>query len=96
MFHRVYGSDLAGKNADKADLIAHVIERERLTPSQVYMIGDRAHDITGGRTNSTRTIGVLWGYGSEEKIRNARPDVVVDSMTALLAAIKSARIAEIV
>jgi hypothetical protein len=34
-FHRVYGSDLAGKNSDKADLIARIIERESLAPSQV-------------------------------------------------------------
>jgi phosphoglycolate phosphatase len=80
---------LDGKNSEKTDLIAHVIEREKLTPSQVYMIGDRAQDIIGGRANDTRTIGVLWGYGSEEEIRSARPDIVVDSTTALFAALAS-------
>ncbi|MGH7927463.1 MAG: HAD hydrolase-like protein, partial [Candidatus Binatia bacterium] len=40
-FNRVYGSELDGKNSDKIDLIAHVLEREKLTPSRVYMIGDR-------------------------------------------------------
>jgi len=85
LFQRVYGSEPAGRNSDKAALIAHVIERERLAPSQVYMIGDRAQDIAGGRANGTRTVGVLWGYGSEQEITHARPDIIVDSMSALLA-----------
>jgi phosphoglycolate phosphatase len=64
-----------------------MIQQERLVASNIYMIGDRARDIEGGRANGTRTIGVLWGYGSEEEIKDAQPDIIVDSMTALLKAI---------
>jgi phosphoglycolate phosphatase len=54
------------------------------------MIGDRAHDIVGGRANQTRTMGVLWGYGSEEELRSARPDCLADSMACLAGLIDAA------
>jgi phosphoglycolate phosphatase len=84
LFQEIYGSELSGERADKRDLIAHVLERELLDPSDVWMIGDRALDIIGGRANNTRTVGVLWGYGSEEELLSAKPDGVVDSMAALI------------
>jgi phosphoglycolate phosphatase len=89
-FQRVHGSELSGERADKTDLIAHVLKLERLQPNTVFMIGDRAPDITGGRANGTRTIGVLWGYGSEQEIRGAKPDVVVDAMAPLIAHVTNA------
>ena len=85
MFQDIYGSELSGERASKADLIAHILKRERLDPSDVWMIGDRAHDIVGGRANNTRTMGVLWGYGSEEELVSAKPDCVADSVGTLIA-----------
>jgi phosphoglycolate phosphatase-like HAD superfamily hydrolase len=38
-------------------LVAHILERERLDSSEVWMIGDRAHDIVGGRANCSLTLG---------------------------------------
>jgi phosphoglycolate phosphatase len=84
LFQEIYGSELSGERADKGTLIAHILERERLDPSDVCMIGDRAHDIVGGRANNTRTMAVLWGYGSEEELLSAKPDCVAESMAALI------------
>jgi phosphoglycolate phosphatase len=38
------------------------------------MIGDRAGDIVGARANRVRSIGVLWGYGSESELGDAGAD----------------------
>ena len=84
LFQHIYGSELNGERTDKRALIAHILERERLDPADVWMIGDRSHDIVGGRANSTRTMGVLWGYGSEEELLSARPDCVADSVSNLV------------
>ena len=84
-FQEIYGSELSGERADKGALIAHILEHERLDPSEVWMIGDRAHDIVGGRANNTRTIGVLWGSGSEEELLRANPNCVADSIATLIA-----------
>ena len=75
----VYGADLAGRYDDKAALLAHLAERERLDPSRSVMIGDRHHDIRAARLNGARAVGVLWGYGSEEELAGADARVRVPS-----------------
>ena len=75
----VYGADLAGRYDDKAALLAHLAERERLDPSRSVMIGDRHHDIRAARLNGARAVGVLWGYGSEEELAGADARVPVPS-----------------
>jgi len=82
-FEEVYGSELSGENCDKTELISHILDRERLRPDDAWMIGDRSHDIVGAQRNGVRTIAVLWGYGSEEELRGARPDAMVGSMAHL-------------
>jgi phosphoglycolate phosphatase len=86
-FQEIYGSELDGRNADKAHLIREVLEKERMRPGDTWMIGDRAHDVRGGRLNGTRTAGVLWGYGTEEELRAEGPDLLADSMDALVAGV---------
>jgi phosphoglycolate phosphatase len=49
------------------------------------MIGDRAVDITAARTNRVRSIGVLWGYGSEAELAGARADRLCASPADLAA-----------
>jgi phosphoglycolate phosphatase len=51
------------------------------------MIGDRAHDIEGARTNGVRSIGVTWGYGSRAELEAAGADVVVDDVSELLSSL---------
>jgi phosphoglycolate phosphatase len=85
LFQGVHGSELSGENADKIELIAHVLASERLDPAHALMIGDRADDVIGGRANGTGTIGVVWGYGSEEELTKAEPDIIVNSMARLSA-----------
>jgi len=82
-FEEVYGSELSGEGSDKSELISNILKRERLRPDDAWMIGDRSHDIVGAQRNGVRTIAVLWGYGSEEELRGARPDAMVGSMAHL-------------
>lgn len=70
-FKSVHGSELDGTRADKSELIAHVLRSENIRPEKALMIGDRRHDMVGARNNSLPAIGVLWGYGSEEELREA-------------------------
>ncbi|MCB0713280.1 MAG: HAD hydrolase-like protein [Ignavibacteriae bacterium] len=70
-FRGIYGSEMDGRRSDKEELIAHVIEQENLSAEETWMIGDRRHDVIGGRANDLRTVGVLWGYGSREELVTA-------------------------
>ncbi len=70
-FDEVYGSELDNRNADKRDLIRHILDRERFDPAAAVMIGDREHDAIGARANRIAAIGVTWGYGSRQELLDA-------------------------
>jgi len=70
-FAGVYGAEPGGHFDDKADLLAHLVRRERLTAERTIMIGDRVFDVAAARANGLRAIGALWGYGSERELREA-------------------------
>lgn len=82
-FSHVYGSELDGTRGDKGELIAHIIRQENLKASEVLMIGDREHDVLGALCNGIQTVGVLWGYGTEEELRNAGAARVVSETVEL-------------
>jgi len=63
-FTRVHGPDLDDTRYTKATLVERALEADRLPPHAAVMVGDRADDIEGARTNGVRSIGVTWSYGS--------------------------------
>ena len=81
----VYGADLAGRHDDKATLLAHLVRTERIDATRALMIGDRSHDIRAARLNGARAIGVLWGYGSADELREA--DSLVRTPAELVATV---------
>jgi phosphoglycolate phosphatase len=96
-FERVYGSELDNRNADKRDLLRHLVTTEDLDPATAVMIGDREHDAIGARTVGMPAIGVTWGYGSRQELLAAgvvrlveRPDEL-DGAIAMLSALPTSR-----
>ena len=88
-FGRVYGSELSGERSNKGELIAHVLKSEGLSRERTWMIGDRLHDIRGAKQNGLRSAGVLWGYGSQEELRDAGADALFHTMPELVRAFAS-------
>ncbi len=82
-FEKTYGPELDMTRSNKVDLLAHLLEQEKLDASQCIMIGDRKHDIIAAKENGVRSIGVLWGYGSEEEFADCGADTVVASREEL-------------
>lgn len=80
-FDALYGSELSGERADKAELIAHLLASEGIGTQGTWMIGDRTHDIRGARANGIGAVAVAWGYGTADEWSHA--DAVVHSMQAL-------------
>lgn len=73
-FRKVYGAELDGRWDNKAELLAHLLTTERVAPGASVMVGDRAADVLAARANKIRSIGVLWGYGSEAELTDAGAD----------------------
>lgn len=91
-FTGLYGPELTGRFDDKADLLAHLLASEQIPRHRAVMIGDRAGDVVSARANGIRSIGVLWGYGSESELEGAGADVVCrspDDLPACLAGFRA-------
>lgn len=55
-------------SADKADIIRRALPD---TWDESWMVGDRRFDVEGGRAAGLHTVGVGYGYGTEEELRRA-------------------------
>ncbi len=82
-FAGVYGPELEGRFDDEIDLLAHLLATEGISAERAVMIGDRAGDIVAARANRVRSIGVLWGYGSESELADAGADGLCASPSEL-------------
>ena len=85
-FRKVYGPELDGRYEDKAELLAHLLTRENVQPEAALMIGDRSADVRAAKASGVRSIGVLWGYGSEQELINAGADSLCATPGELFAA----------
>jgi len=83
-FRAVYGCGFDGTFAEKTDLLRHLIAQEALDPGETFMIGDRKYDIIAARENGIGSVAVLWGFGSEEELRDEQPDAFCASPAELV------------
>ena len=67
-FNRIQGSDLYPR---KADLLRGMIDDPAINNRPMIMIGDRDSDFMAAREAGMPSLGVRWGYGSEEELRLA-------------------------
>lgn len=95
-FEFIGGSNLDGTRSKKQEVIQYVLDQNGLTPDQAVMIGDRMHDIIGAIGCRVESIGVLFGYGSEQELSEAGADHIasrVEEVGDIIAKISAAGIA---
>lgn len=78
-FRAIYGSELDGRLTDKADLLAHVLAHEPVSPTHIVMVGDREHDMRGAVAHGIPALGVAYGYGSRAELTAAGARWVCDT-----------------
>ena len=82
-FTVIAGASMDG--TDKPTVIRLVLSRLHTEPSsRVLMVGDREHDIFGAKEVGISSLGVLYGYGSEEELKEAGADHIVKTPTEIL------------
>jgi len=62
-------------------------ERLGAVPEEAVYVGDAVVDIQAARNAGMAAIGVTWGAGTWDAVRDAQPDVVVDTVGQLLEAL---------
>lgn len=86
-FEVVVGSELDGTRVDKPQIIQEVLHRffpnHKVRYDEIYMVGDREYDIMGARTFRIESVGVTYGYGSMEELKEAKADYIVRSVAEL-------------
>ncbi len=81
-FTFVSGSELNGARVEKADVIRFALDALQITDTtQVIMVGDRCFDVEGARENGISTIGVTYGYGDRNELKDAAK--IVDTVAQL-------------
>jgi phosphoglycolate phosphatase len=78
-FAGIYGTELNGSFDNKADLITFILKQRNLHAEETVMVGDKKEDISAGKANGIRTIGVTYGYGTREEISDAAPNYICGS-----------------
>lgn len=79
-FDVVAGASMDEKRNKKGDVIKYAMEKGGISVEGTVMIGDREHDIFGAKENGLASIGVLFGYGSEDELKKAGADYIASSV----------------
>jgi phosphoglycolate phosphatase len=82
-FEDVVGATPDGRLSHKPELIAEALRRLQPAREDLWMIGDRHMDIEGARHHGLRSVGVLWGFGGEQELREAGADLLMASPAEL-------------
>lgn len=77
LFDGIVGATADGSRSHKPQLVAEALRRTGATPAEAVMVGDRHLDIEGARHHGMASVGVLWGFGSEDELRAAGADRLV-------------------
>ncbi len=86
-FEVVVGSNLDGTRETKSEVVMEALRRlfgdRPIDFDKVYMIGDRSYDIEGAHALRIEAVGVTYGYGSMEELKEAKADYIVRSVEEL-------------
>lgn len=86
-FDVVVGSELDGTRVNKDQVVRETLRQlfqgTRVDPDQVYMIGDRRFDVEGAHAVRVESVGVTYGYGGMEELKEAGSDYIVCSVKEL-------------
>lgn len=82
-FSFICGSTLDGSRSTKGQIIQYILKTNNLLCDNCVMIGDKSHDILGARESNMDSIGVLYGYGSYEELKEANATYIIKDVKEL-------------
>lgn len=86
-FEVVVGSELDGRRVNKDEVVqvalSQLFSGSLIERDKVYMIGDRKFDVEGAKAQRVESIGVSYGYGSIEELKEAKADYIVRTVGEL-------------
>lgn len=84
-FDFISGSNLDGTRCNKDEVIKYALEENNIKDlSQVVMVGDRKYDILGAKKVGIESVGVLYGYGNLEEMKECEADYIAKDVFELM------------
>ncbi len=71
LFTFIGGATMEETRTKKDEVIQYVLEENRLIKEECLMVGDRSYDIDGAHQCGLCAIGVLYGYGTIQELKDA-------------------------
>ncbi|MBO8434312.1 MAG: HAD-IA family hydrolase [Tyzzerella sp.] len=82
-FDFICGSDVELTRNSKAKVIEYAFERANISNrDEVIIVGDTKYDIIGAKETGIKSIGVLYGYGSNDELKDA--DYIAEKSSDIL------------
>ena len=84
-FDFIGGASMDETRVKKADVIQYALDTCNINnKASVVMVGDRHHDIDGAKLCGLPSIGVTYGYGSIDELKDAGADFIALSVEDIL------------
>lgn len=81
-FDFLAGANFEETRVNKDDIIDFALKNLKVTDkSDVIMVGDREHDILGAKENNIKSIGVLYGFGTLNELKNSGADFIAKNVS---------------
>lgn len=88
-FTAVVGNTLKEERPKKEDVLRYILDcYPEINPKNAIMIGDRKYDVIGAKTFGIQSVGVLYGYGSEQELQEAGADYICKTVAKLAELLK--------
>lgn len=87
-FNEIYGGDSFKEKKPNPLPIYEIMKKFSLNKENIVMVGDGANDIMVGKNAGIKTIGVLYGYSSQEQLINLAPDYIAKTPNEITELIK--------
>jgi phosphoglycolate phosphatase len=78
--NRFLRSTLADRTRTKADCLRAALEAVGGVTNSIVMVGDLLDDVHAAHTCGVKAIAVAWGFGAEDDLKRAGPDLIAHSM----------------
>ncbi len=83
-FTDICGATFDDRRSRKEEVIRYALEKNGITElNKVVMVGDRKYDVEGAKQVGITSIGVLYGFGTEEELISAGADRIATNLEEL-------------
>lgn len=87
-FDQICGATMDTSRSSKEAVIEYLLHRNGRADNMI-MVGDTKFDVLGAKLHGIPTIGVSWGYGKAEELRDAGAVAIADTAEELLSLLEA-------